>query len=143
MENEISPIGSAGSTELPQRQTFELDALTEKTAIAETQSSNFSKLAREALGSALSNPDDLSPNDSIRAGITSPTGGAVGNEKSEIVSEIDRPGAENSSAQNSEDVHDQIIDRSRVLYTDLTVYNVAWSVAMRVQKDVSQLLRGS
>lgn len=141
MENEIAPIGGADPADLQQR-SMTLDSLTDEARVSETQASNFAKMVDGGLGAALSNPDSFSPGDTMRATIASPTGGAVGDEKEGMVSGIDRPGVENT-AETSEQVHDNLIDRSRVLYTDLTVYNVAWSVAMRVQKDISQLLRGS
>ncbi|MEM7709639.1 MAG: hypothetical protein AAF264_02575 [Pseudomonadota bacterium] len=64
--------------------------------------------------------------------------GEVGHEKVGMVTEM---GA-SPAPQSTEDRQGQMIDRINDLYSDMTVYQVAWSVARRLQQDTSQLPRG-
>jgi hypothetical protein len=45
-------------------------------------------------------------------------------------------------ADQKQEQQDALLARYEQLYTDMTVFQVAWSIARRVQQDTSQLLRG-
>lgn len=64
--------------------------------------------------------------------------GDVGAAKAEIV------GGEAARAERStEAANTSLEERIQNIYTELTHYQVAWKIAQNVQRDVSQVLRGS
>lgn len=63
--------------------------------------------------------------------------------KDGFVSEAHAPGEENKQSGASDTTSvDQLADRANQLYTEITVYHVAWGIATRMQKDISHLLKG-
>lgn len=142
MTEHVTPIGTGDQGDTATQQ-MSLDSLMKESAVEEVQSSNFSKMAEEALGAALSQPDSLKTQDSLRESMMSPLGGAVGDEKRDVLSDVSRPGTDPRDNVDPKEDQRFLIDRTRDLYSDLTIYNVAWGVAMRMQKDISQLLRGT
>ena len=142
MADEIVGVGAEGGIPVAEQQTT-LNNIMQNSAVEEVQSSNFSRLAEEALGAALDHPDSLGAQNGLRDTMVAPFGGAVGNEKRDVASDVSRPGVEPTANPDPESDQKFLIDRTRTLYSDLTIYNVAWGVAMRMQKDISQLLRGS
>lgn len=113
------------------------------TSAQEHRGENFSNMASEAFKSGMKpfgtvNPIQEQRNDLVQGGT-----GAVGQEKGSVVSEVTGPGAEPPPEPTPEDASLQLVDRLNGLYMDIAVHHVAWGVAQRMQKDMSQLLRGS
>lgn len=65
-------------------------------------------------------------------------GGEVGLEKAGMVSDV----RSDSVTDTPEGSRQQLVDRINTLYTDMTVFQVSWSIARRLQQDTNQLLRG-
>ena len=83
-------------------------------------------------------PEIAHESDSYLDGLTGDFAGDVGNAKSEIV------GGEAARAEQSSEANNATLEeRITGLYTELTHYQVAWKIAQNVQRDISQVLRGS
>ncbi|MEM8978506.1 MAG: hypothetical protein AAGD04_03420 [Pseudomonadota bacterium] len=65
-------------------------------------------------------------------------GGDVGVEKADIISETSQTAGEAGQAKT-----ETMESRFQSLYFELTHYQVAWRIAQSVQRDISQVLRGS
>jgi len=64
--------------------------------------------------------------------------GDVGQAKAEIV------GGEAAQIERStRESNESLENRIKSLYTELTHYQIAWKIAQNVQRDISQVLRGS
>lgn len=70
--------------------------------------------------------------------MTSEYGGDVGSAKIEMVS-----GAQARAEELGQGEGTQVEDRLVSLYFELTHYQVAWRIVQNVQRDLSQVLRGS
>jgi len=104
---------------------------------------NLARLAESALSRAIARPDTTSPLDNVRSELTESARGQIGDLKGDLLSTVERPGAETPAAETaSEDMQAQTEVRVRELYYDLTNYQVAWKIAQRMQQDITQLLRG-
>lgn len=76
--------------------------------------------------------------DDLVEGLSADYAGDVGEAKFDIIGgELAR--AERSSESNNLTLEDRV----KNLYTELTHYQVAWKIAQNVQRDISQVLRGS
>lgn len=125
-------------------QQIDMNNLVQDRAAQEVQASNFSRLAEDAIKSALNGPGAIDAQPSEFEMLRSNANGAVGDERRAVMSDVQRPGVESAEqGVDSDDQFGSVIDRTRELYSDLTIYNVAWGIATRMQKDISQLLRGS
>ncbi len=78
--------------------------------------------------------DELTPMDEISGTFA----GEVGAEKSGIMSDSAKSGE-----RSNEEVSENLEQRFTSLYFEMTHYQVAWKIAQNVQRDVSQVLRGS
>lgn len=108
------------------------------------QQSNFADIASRAVGQATTRP--AVQNDFMQAerdALSGPGSGAVGDAKQQVLSDVERPGAaKRDDNVDGADQGEQLEDRVRSLYLELTNYQVAWKIAQRIQQDTSQLLRG-
>lgn len=105
---------------------------------------NFSEMASEAVGVAVARPD-VSANDldAARSDLMGAHTGTVGDEKMQVISSVERPGAPaRTDGSEQADKGEALEERVRSLYFELTNYQVAWKIAQRMQQDTSQLLRG-
>lgn len=64
--------------------------------------------------------------------------GSVGETKATLVSD-----AGDGAAASAEEAAQSLETRFQTLYFELTHYQVAWRIAQNVQRDISQVLRGS
>jgi len=64
--------------------------------------------------------------------------GEVGQQKADLLSETSK-----TEADSAEAAEQSMTDRFQSLYFEMTHYQVAWKIAQNVQRDVSQVLRGS
>lgn len=104
----------------------------------ESDPSAFLDVLDQGLSRLASRPDMRSEADTIVEGLQSSYAGEVGHAKSEIV------GGELARAERSTEANNVTLeDRIKGLYTELTHYQVAWKIAQNVQRDISQVLRGS
>ncbi len=127
-----------------QRSVVSLQDVAELNQAERVQASSFSQLAERALATAVQRPNTQDPSENMRQELVDPSKGAVGIEKSGIVTGADMP-ADPSGTSSTNDVSPQQAIEGRVmdLYVDLTNYQIAWKIAQRMQQDISQLLRGS
>lgn len=70
--------------------------------------------------------------------LTEAYSGDVGAAKVEMFGGADMDGAQSEGAQQT-----SIEERLTSLYFELTHYQIAWKIAQNVQRDISQVLRGS
>lgn len=108
----------------------------------ELRGENFSSMAGSALKSGLKSFGQTNPIEDQRNNLLQGTSGTVGEAKGSVVSDVTRPGVAPPEASSEEPVT-QLVDRLNGLYMDIAVHHVAWGVAIKMQKDMSQLLRGS
>lgn len=88
--------------------------------------------------SQLSSRPDIQTDANALDSLSDPYAGAIGAEKSQMMAREDLTGAE-AEAASAEAVE----ARFQKLYYELTHYQVAWRIAQNVQRDISQVLRGS
>lgn len=81
---------------------------------------------------------DMKPDSSALQEMTEGYSGPVGAEKASILA-----GAESRVEQADGEQATNIEDRLTSLYFELTNYQVAWKIVQSLQRDMSQLLRGS
>ncbi|KAB7613616.1 hypothetical protein F9L33_09555 [Amylibacter sp. SFDW26] len=143
MTDSVSSVG-ASSGAANSGSEYDLQQLTKQSYEEESRASSFSHMAQEALSKALDKQSNMDPMKDNREGLVGAATGDVGHEKSSVLSDVAREGTRVENAEEaSQKKMDAVIDRTQQLYGDITVYNIAWGVAMRMQKDISQLLRGS
>ncbi len=100
-------------------------------------SSNF----EDAVDLAVSSPIGTAHTTSVKESITGSGAGEVGEAKLDIMSDIPRDGV-NTPDSSDDAATDNLIERFNTLYSEMTNWQVAWSVAQRTQTDTNQLLRG-
>jgi len=83
------------------------------------------------------------PVDEARVGLVGGAGSEVNSQKESFVSEVTRPGTEVNAETSDEDAFNTVVERTKHIYGEITVHHIAWGIAQRMQKDMSQLLRGS
>lgn len=104
----------------------------------ESDASAFLSIMDRGLDRISQRPELEPESDRLVEGLSGSYAGEVGDAKKDIVGgDVGR--AERASQSGSESLE----DRMRNIYTELTHYQVAWRIAQNVQRDVSQLLRGS
>jgi hypothetical protein len=104
-------------------------------------------MARRAVARAIETP---LPSGSVaprHAELTASSGNPVTVLKDQLLSGIARPGTEQVTPDaNGTNVADdpmaQAAERIKLLYVELTEYQIAWKVGHKVQQDISQILRG-
>ena len=112
-------------------------------AAEEIRGSNFNELAQNALNSALKQIGDKDAATADRATLMGTGPNAVDDVKGGIMSDVARPGTDTAQTGSTEEVLNAVTDRAQNLYGEMMVHHIAWGVAQRMQKDMSQLLRGS
>ncbi len=143
MSDMVASVGNA-SINNGQQTVISLQDAAEFNQAERAQASSFSQLAERALATAVQRPNTQNIAENNRQELVDPAKGAVGIEKSEIVTGADmstnpsgEPMADDASLQQA--IEGRVMD----LYVDLTNYQIAWKIAQRMQQDISQLLRGS
>ncbi|WP_373635618.1 hypothetical protein [Yoonia sp. SS1-5] len=108
-------------------------------------SASFDGLVQESASALFSGPHggpDGHGSESPSRVFRSEEAGSLTDAKKEFISDATGPGAERASKKAEVDRQaEALTDRARQLYSDMTVYHVAWGIAMRVQKDISHLLK--
>lgn len=100
--------------------------------------SAFLNVLDKGLGTLSQRPELSPPATDMMDNMTGAYVGDVGQAKGEIV------GGEAARAEQSTEAGNATLeDRVKNLYTELTHYQVAWKIAQNVQRDISQVLRGS
>lgn len=94
-----------------------------------------------AVQRAIAAPGEDIHTTSLSYEMTGPGTGDVGKAKADIMSDIQREGVSAPAATEDAPV-DKIAERYKALYTEMTNWQVAWSVAQRTQTDTNHLLRG-
>lgn len=130
--NEVEAAGNVQS----------LDSISANSTQTEIRALNIENLAQNALDQAFTHIGKTSAVEDERNAVSGASG-AHNKEVSEFVSGVERPGVEVQSVQDPDQIVNKFNDRMIGLYKDLTIHHVAWNVAQRMQKDMSQLLRGS
>lgn len=103
---------------------------------------DFEVVAERAITTAIERPDHQSQIDSVRDQFSGAMAGPVGDIKGEIKSSLNVDGAEADPNDNVA-FEDRLEERVRVLYSDLTNYQVAWRIAQKIPQDLSQILKGN
>jgi len=100
--------------------------------------SAFMNVLDSGLGTISQRPQLEPQADQLIDGLSGAYTGEVGEIKGDLIGgDVGR--AERDAQRGSESLEDRV----RGIYTELTHYQVAWRIAQNVQRDVSQLLRGS
>jgi hypothetical protein len=104
-------------------------------------------MARRAIARAIEAPVPSGPVAPRHEELTASSGNPVAVLKGQLLSGIVRPGAEpvapDANGTNvPEDPMAQVAERIKLLYIELTEYQVAWKVGHKVQQDISHILRG-
>lgn len=143
MSDMVASVGNATIND-GQRSVVSLQHVAELNQVEQARAASFSQLAERALATTVQRPNTQSLSENIRQELVDPTKGAVGTEKSEIITGANlsanatgAPGTDDASLQQA--IEGRVMD----LYVDLTNYQIAWKIAQRMQQDISQLLRGS
>lgn len=142
MTDSIAAASSLPDGQEPQRPQ-DLETLSAKTEAEEIRGSNFNSLAENALNSALKEIGNANAVDVSRDGLTGAAPNAVDDAKNGFVSDVARPGSETAVKDSAEETLRAVEGRAKNLYGEMMVHHIAWGVAQRMQKDMSQLLRGS
>lgn len=132
----LEPLGSAGAQPTPTQ--MDLRALSAEAAQDAIAAGNLSSAMDGAMADMLTMPGAQVDTVSFKDAMTGTQGDDVTRAKTDLVSD----GADGAAANPSQDGQDALAARYEKLYTDMTVFQVAWSIARRVQQDTSQLLRG-
>ena len=93
-----------------------------------------------ALGSALVPPGAAAPTTAARDAVSG-AAGEVGEIKAALLSGVEREGTA-SAEEGASSSLDGITEQFKALYTEMTTWQIAWSMAQQTQKDVNHLLRG-
>lgn len=110
--------------------------ISRNSSIHETMSTALSN----AIEHAASTPghSDVSAGD--RADLIDPFGGEFGEHKADVLSEVERDGAETSVAPEKDGV-DATAEALRGLMQELTTWHVTWGIAQSAQKDLTHVLK--
>lgn len=93
-----------------------------------------------ALGSALTAPGAAAPAAAARDTVAG-AAGEVEEIKAALVSDVEREGVASEDEDAKNDL-DGITEQVKSLYTEMTTWQIAWSMAQQTQKDANHLLRG-
>ena len=139
MSDPVSPVGAATSA----LEQLQLNDVSEDLATDQIRGSNFNELTKEALNNALKEISDANPVDDARTQLSGIGRGDVEEAKEVVQSDVTRPGVETPEVNAEQEALRAVENRARNLYGEMMVHHIAWGVAQRMQKDMSQLLRGS
>ena len=138
MSDEIEGVASVGFKQEPVQHVDLID----------TESANASKITTlseavdDGLSRALQLPGEQASTVTAREDLQSGSAGDVGAEKNDFLSDVAAEGV--STADDAEsDALEPLQDRLVSLYTEMTNWQVAWSIAQRTQQDTSHLLKGN
>ncbi len=135
--NSIDPVADGASVS-----AAELMELNQQRYEEEAQRTEFDDLMQRAMSVVIERPTSETAITQAREGFLSGTDGPVGEAKTDMVSDVARPGTESQIEDNQE--HEQSLEtRMLSLYSDLTDYQVAWRIAQKIPQDVSQILKGN
>lgn len=102
-------------------------------------SGHVSRMLETAMSSVTDGPGVQSSTDQIAAELSGDASGTVEREKSEMMG-----GSSGDGSEAPEDTAKaELVERYEKLYGEMTTFQVAWSIARRVQQDTAQLLRGN
>lgn len=122
---------------------YELNQIIDQDEALKSRATEFHKLAEGALDKALLNSLSHDPLGDLRSEVDGNATAEMRRTKAEVLSDVSRPGAETREVNDSTEARmDALVDRTNQLYRDISIHQVAWGVATRMQKDISQLLRG-
>lgn len=130
------------AAEAQQEAQQEAEDISQEMQTESAQGAEFNQLAQDAINQAIQRPNRDSSLTLDRLSMTGPADGIVGAERSELISDVVRPGMTTDAAKDG-DQQSNLETQVKELYVDLTNYNIAWKIAQRLQQDTSQLLRGS
>jgi len=145
------PIDATGALGSGTQRQFDLPHVTiEAQQQSSAQPSNaLNKIAESAVEKIFKTSQQGTEGSAGRARLSDGSNGQVGSEKRAMQSSVSRPGSDDMSASKGTELSandermDALTDRAISLYSDMTVFNIAWGIATRTQRDISQLLRGS
>ena len=105
---------------------------------SDSDSDAFLAALEEGLGRLTTRPDPGPEKNDELSAISETYGGEVGQQKVGIVG-----GEGASEAVESAGNEKTLEERLQSLYLEMTHYQIAWRIAQNVQRDVSQLMRGT
>lgn len=136
-----SAVEAIEATEPVKATASERMDLTEMAAAASQEAiaaGNLSSVMETAMSGIVEMPGAGVDAVALKEDLAGGTGGDVTREKGEMLSD---PAAEGGSS-TTENGQNALMARYEKLYAEMTVFQVAWSIARRVQQDTAQLLRG-
>lgn len=121
---------------------IEMAQLSQQRFEEESQRIDFDNLAQRAINVAVGRPGGIDHISDTRDAFMGGRSGTIGEAKTEMVSDVARPGTE-AAVEDDQSVQDTLEDRVKTLYSDLTDYQVAWRIAQKIPQDLSQILKGN
>lgn len=110
---------------------------------AQMQQGLFQDIASRAIGRAIAEPAGANAAGMQHQDLTASGGNLVTDRKDAILSSVARTDDKAvPAAEPAVDPMAQTAERIKMLYLDLTEYQVAWKVGHKVQQDISTILRG-
>lgn len=134
-DDEIGGIDAIGTAMPVQVDLAGLAAGSSAEAIA---AGNLSTAMEGTMSGITKMPGGGAETTTFKSNVTGDAPGEVSQEKIGMVSDTKAEGG----SDTAQDQMAPLMERYEKLYTDMTVFQVAWSIARRVQQDTSQLLRG-
>ncbi|MEM7526954.1 MAG: hypothetical protein AAF416_04660 [Pseudomonadota bacterium] len=95
---------------------------------------NLNFAAESAMSGILTLPGAALDMTTVKDELTGGAGDDVSRAKTELLA--------NPEVESDQNGQDALMARYEKLYSEMTVFQVAWSIARRLQQDTSQLLRG-
>lgn len=142
MTETVEAVGAASASDAT-NQRYDLDQVIDQEEAMRARGADFNKLAEGALSKVIENNFQSDPLREMRSSVSGDPQGDVLRTKSELVSDVARPGSGNTAGgETGDETLATVTDRAQHLYREMTVHHIAWGVATRMQKDISQLLRG-
>lgn len=139
MSSEIDGVGGVSSVS----QQFNVDQITNPESLYRDKTEAINKSLNSAIERAMTVVNKANEVEIEQKKISGLSNGPVYDEKSSLVSEIATAGNEQNSPENSaqDEQMDALVQRTKELYLDLTNWQVAWSIAQRVQTETSAILK--
>lgn len=107
------------------------------------QVSLFADMAERAIGKALQEPFGPGPVAERRFDLVGAAESTITDRKADLLASATRANdAGPAPAAPGTESLDQVAERVRTLYLELTEYQVAWKIGHKVQQDTSHILRG-
>jgi hypothetical protein len=136
MNQAIDPVSEIS----PSSEPLALDDVTSEASRNATVEQSMSAALSNAIEHASTIPGGGAQAAGARAELVNPFVGAFGAEKQELLSDVERTGAEPGGAPDREGV-EVVAETLKGLMHELTTWHVTWGIAQTAQKDLTHVLK--